>query len=571
VDKRKKEIIRFNPEAPIQGGFSQDGRYAVWANKEGDFCWLDLGLPDLEVISQLNDNLMGAGISASGDRAFGIREQSLSIRRIGEQYDGKSIKKNIQSGVRLLESNFDGTRLAIVMGDDTTWILNGYGDFLLRLSGYGGKVEDLAFGPDGKNLLMVASGRGYIWKGEANLAAGLFRGKRDLKNVIFRKEGLSAWFTYGPEIRAFDPRKGVVQKIISDAPSLDSLAISPDGSWLAAGTEDSSVIAWSVDGNEKFRIKGVDRKALISQLQDKAYAISQGGGLPGGALRTLVKSIKTHTDRILSIAISPDGKKVLTGSGDASVRLWNVSGKSLAVVHGLRFDDEIERLMEAESGGMFSQFAQTAAMPDFLSNIPVSRELSSVRLEDVEGHTDEVRCVAFAPDGKRFLSASADGRIGLWTLKGGKESLFRVSDAPLFSACFSPDGAHILAGDGKGELSFWDLKGNEVWRDRNAHTSAIRKVCYSPDGSKMLSASQDRTVMIRTAGGTPILRLERYLDWVFDADFSPDGKYVCTVDADRALRFWLIDPEDALLMGDQAELHTLTEEEKGRYGINLNI
>jgi WD40 repeat protein/serine/threonine protein kinase len=231
----------------------------------------------------------------------------------------------------------------------------------------------------------------------------------------------------------------------------------------------------------------------------KSFSIEKGANAPiqvtfkplPATIHQEIRCFEGHTDDVTSVAFSPDGHRLLCssgdnptsrnnpGSGDYSVRLWNVdTGEEIAVL---------------------------------------------------KGHTKAVRCVTFSPDGRRALSTS-DQTVRLWDLEALREiRCLEGHDSQARSVAFAPDGAHALSGgDGFGNgcnLIYWDLEGGTIAREWTGHTEPIFSVAVSADGRLALSGGYDKKVVLwDVQQGNVIRRFAGHSDHLNDVAFSRDAR-----------------------------------------------
>ena len=208
-----------------------------------------------------------------------------------------------------------------------------------------------------------------------------------------------------------------------------------------------------------------------------------------------------HTnDRVNTVAISPDGSRILSGSYDKTIRLW-----------------------DAETGNA--------------SGAPLL------------GHTDYVPSVAISPDGSRIVSGSADNTIRVWDAETGKAlggPLLGHTDC-VRSVAISPDGSRIVSGSDDNTIQIWDAEtGNASGAPLLGHTDCVLSVAISPDGSRIVSGSRDSTIRVwdaETGGalGVPL----RCVDWrgntpstFLSVTFLRDGNHVVSGSVDNTIRVW---------------------------------
>lgn len=206
--------------------------------------------------------------------------------------------------------------------------------------------------------------------------------------------------------------------------SVWSIAFSPDGKILASGHHsDSTVKIWNLENGE------------------------------------LLRTLRGHVWAVNSVAISPDGETVISGSFDSNIKIWNLKNGHL--VHTL-------------NGPADSPFSM------------VQSWFSS----------QSIFSIAISPDGTRLASGGSEQPIKIWNLKTGKQSniLAGHSDA-VKSVAFSPDGKSLASGSRDGTIRIWDLLAGEPIHTIG-HSDAVSSVSFSPDGKTLVSGSQDKTIKI---------------------------------------------------------------------------
>jgi len=186
-----------------------------------------------------------------------------------------------------------------------------------------------------------------------------------------------------------------------------------------------------------------------------------------------------------SVAFSPDGTKVLTGSDDATAKLWDASDGTLlrtfgdtAWVNSVAFspdgtkvltgsDDATAKLWDASNGSLLRTFS---------------------------GHTSWVMSVAFSSDGTKVLTGSSDWTAKLWNASDG--TAIRTFSPAGFSAVFSPDGTKVLTGSSDWTAKLWNASDGRGIRTFFGHTGYVPSVAFSPDGTKVLTGSLDGTARL---------------------------------------------------------------------------
>ena len=174
-----------------------------------------------------------------------------------------------------------------------------------------------------------------------------------------------------------------------------------------------------------------------------------------------------HHSEVWALAFSPDGKAVLTGSGDNTARLW-----------------------------------------DAATGQPIGSPMR---------HLGSVQCVAFSPDGKRVLTGSTDNTARLWDAATAQPLSPSLRHRGwVFAVAFSPDGKAVLTGSGDNTARLWDAATGRPLGPPLRHDGWVYKAAFSPDGRTVLTGSADKTARLWDVTGLPD-ESERVSAWLSKA------------------------------------------------------
>jgi hypothetical protein len=205
-----------------------------------------------------------------------------------------------------------------------------------------------------------------------------------------------------------------------------------------------------------------------------------------------------HTDHVHSVAFSPDGKLLASGSEDGTIMLWDVA--------------------------------------------------TGTQLRSLNGRGIEVLSVAFSPDGTLLASAnsssssdsSTDNTINLWDVSTGTllRSL-RGHSSSVHSVTFSPDGKLVASGSSDKTIKLWDISTGILIRSLEGHSNLVDSVTFSPDSKLLATGSEDGTVKLwDVMTGTQLRSLDGNSGWYHPVIFSPDGKLLASSSNDGSIKLW---------------------------------
>jgi WD40 repeat protein len=239
------------------------------------------------------------------------------------------------------------------------------------------------------------------------------------------------------------------------------------------------------------------------------------------------REIQGHTEEVSAVAFSPDGQRILTGSDDNQVKLWDLQSNLLQKFQGhsdgvkaVSFSPDGQRILTGCKDG-------TAKLWDLKGNV----------LKNFQGHSDGVTSVSFSPDEQRILTGSYDNMAKLWDLQGNVLQEFQGHSDCITSVSFSPNGQNILTGSLDGTARLWDLQGN-VLQEFQGHSDFVQTVTFSPDGQTVLTGSFDDTVKLWDLQGNLLQNFQVRSNFVQAVTFSPDGQTILTGGGDGAAKLW---------------------------------
>ena len=395
-------------------------------------------------------------------------------------------------------------------------------------------------------------------------------------------------------VRVWDAGTGEqVSQLEGHSKSVTSVTFSPDGQFIASGSSDNTVRIWDAGSGQFLRLLArqgspnpvgstARTKGSTTELEELTARIEARANRSAASF---ISSIEGFTARLQggrwgvnSVAFSPDCQRIVTGSDDKIVRIWDVaSGHQIALlvghsdcVHSVAFSpdgrrivsgsgenlDSIDHSVRVWDSGTGEQIAElkhdhrvtsVAFSPDGRSiasgsyNVVLVWDVDTGNQQSrLEGHRLEVGSLAFSPDGQRIVSGSDDKSVRVWDVERGEQiAQLEGHIRQVRSVAFSLDGRRIASGSRDNTVRVWDSESEGSNIQLEGHSSVVASVAFSPDGERILSASDDCTVRVWSAeSGEQCKKLDVLHSDFYCAAFSPDGTRIACVSSGKTVLVW---------------------------------
>lgn len=238
-----------------------------------------------------------------------------------------------------------------------------------------------------------------------------------------------------------------------------------------------------------------------------------------------------HRSWVRSVAWSPDGRQLASGSDDGSVRMWDpASGEVVRELIGLR-----GRVLSV----VWSPDGRQLAIASGEGTTQLWDAISGERVLELTG-SDGDSSVAWSPDGLWLATGGADGRMRVWdTTSGERVRELTGSDSKIWSVAWSPNGLLLATGSADGCVRLWDTATGEKVRELTRSGGAAWSVAWSPDGLQLAASSNDECVCVwDAANGESVRELTVSGGDIWSVAWSPDGQRLATGSADGNVHLW---------------------------------
>jgi WD40 repeat protein len=486
-----------------------------------------------------------------------------------------------------------------------------------------GAVLSVVFSPNGRLVAAGSSdGTARVWTVAGGLPLkpfphplGISRGD-DVQLVSFSPDSTRLLTVGGDRFaRVFDvthPEREPI--LLNHRDQVNTARFSHDGELIATAGANNVVRIWAArTGEGRFGLEGIGRVTDLAFSPDDSMLATAGGNDTIGRVwdlkrQTSIAIITAHKSGVTAVTFSPDGLSVVTTGRDGKAYITRTDGGfTLGLLAGHRRGvnaasyspggdliatasaDGFARVWNARvdpAGAFPPAFPREVGSHDLLPTArrgpsvafsPDGRRVLSAGADGTArlwgpgarvlklAHEGPVNTGSFSPNGRTIITASDDGSAGIWRVADGVRVLQLKHGAPVETANFSPGGKLAVTAGRDGIAVIWDSRGGTPTRRLRHGTGPVTDAVFSPDGRLLLTGSADGTAVVwRVSDGARVRTLRGHGGAIVDVAFARDGKHVATASADTTARIWDIESgKSTELGGHTAALTALTFNGKG--------
>ncbi|MCM3873100.1 MAG: WG repeat-containing protein [Pyrinomonadaceae bacterium] len=330
-----------------------------------------------------------------------------------------------------------------------------------------------------------------------------------------------------------------------------AIAFSPDGNFIASGSGDKSIKLWDAQtgkllntlAGHSLQVTAVafsaDAKTLASGSQDDTLQI---WNVSNGQLIRTIPAFSGGVGGIDSVAISPDGKNVIAGSGTQIKVFDTATGKQVRTLEtreshtsggpgGLQTTSccgsEVRAAIFSSDGDLIASAHEdgTLKLWDLKSSKPI---------RTIQGRFPDLGALAFSPDGN-FIASGYDeeeSRISLWSVQDGRlVKQFGEESDYVHSLAFSPDGRMVVSGHMSDDVKLWEAKTGKLLRQFKQPFSMDDEVAFSPDSKRIVSGGENQNILLWDATTGRLIWSLIPIDWEAEKRAEKEAAEQARIDA----------------------------------------
>lgn len=557
--------VSYSPHGHLLASVSADGTTRIWDMRTGE-----------EIMTPLrcdNDAVCSVSISPDGKSvASGTEGGIVGIWSLADAHIDVQRLSGHSAAVSSVQYSPSGFYLASASMDNTVclWSIETYKQ-VVTLRGHIDKVHALAFSPDSLTLATgsedctirlwdvatgeprynslhhherpiyclhflpdgqkIAAGSGndiILCKPQTGRNTGLVHSGSDrVLSLNASPDGLSLVSTYGRSVCLSTlPRfRGKTTSLVLDGhtQTVRAAAYSSNGVYVASASDDSTIRVWNASSEWPVTAHEVTDT-------DAATAIVRGS-----------RTLDGHKYYVTSVAVSPDGTCIVSGSDDKSIRIWDVRKGPESLPPWpplLGHTGSVLSVAISSDGRLIASGSKDMTVR--LWDLQTSKAVGQL----MQGHSSIVNAVVFSNDTRWLISGSQDKTLRIWdvaTQRSSEVGPLSCNNSVL-TVALSPDGRLIAAGDSSGYIEFWHSEtGRPTGKPLRTLLDQVWSIGFSPDGARIVSGGSHSTKHVRiwnVSTGELVFALAGHVDLVRSVAYSSDGRMIVTGSYDGTVRLW---------------------------------
>lgn len=483
------------------------------------------------LLELLRTEVTGRSSYAAGNLLNLLWQLGISLE--GYDFSGLTVWQVYLQGVNLHRVNFAHADLTQCVFTQTT-----------------GDILSATFSPDNTRLATGIDNDIVLWH--------LNQGRQELNlkghtawvvSIAFSPNG--KWLASGSNdhtIRLWDVHSGHCIKTLQGHTGwVQSVAFSSNGQWLVSASHDQTIRLWDMTTYQCLQVfRGhtgwvmwaafnPDDQTIVSSSDDQTTRVWDR--YTGDCIGTLL----TCVNWVLSSALHPDGQTLVTASDRTAVTFWNLqTGECSGVLPN--YQTHVWAVAFSPDG----QHLATASQDKTVCLWDVE---TRQRVKTLQGHRHDVWLTEFSSNGQRLVSSSDDQTVKVWDVATGKcLKTLEVHSNRISSVAFCSDGQTLASGSEDGIVRLWNTTNGTLRMALNGHTDMVTSVAFSAQHHYLASAGDDQTIRVwNRFTGECCTILRGHQGWVHSIDFSATGPILASGSHDQWVKLWDVQTGECLL------------------------
>lgn len=471
-----------------------------------------------------------------------VRTINLPISESSSHYAPK--------GVNAVAVTPDGRQAISASGDELKVLDLNTGKELHTLTGHDEEVQFVKITPDSCQAISASENYLKIWDLQTGKEVRTFEVDLNFCMCAITHDGCHAIFpnVFDKQILVLDLQTGkyemYLMHILSGryGPTMNVVAITPDGRHLICGSVDGVLKAWDLQTGQEIctlSSHSFEDNSVVITPDGHRFISTSGDEIKVWDLKIDTRPFTSHEGWVSAITVTPDGCHAISGSWDQTLKIWDLqTGQEMRTLTG-HWDNVSAIAITPDGRHVISgSWDQTLKIWD----LQTGKEILTLT-----GHQGFVSSVAITPDGQQIISGSHDGTLKVWDMQTRKEmhTFFSSWDteldrySPVYAVAITPDGKKVISGSRNGTLKVWDLHTRQEMRTLTGHKAFVSTVAITPDGQQVIFGDQNgRIIVWDLQTRQEILPFTKHREWVEALTITPDGRHAISGSGDRTLKVW---------------------------------
>jgi len=253
-----------------------------------------------------------------------------------------------------------------------------------------------------------------------------------------------------------------------------------------------------------------------------------------------LKTLEGHSESVSSVAITLDGKYIVSGSSDKTIKVWDLTtGKCLKTLEGHKHQVRSVAITPDSKYIVSGSWDKTIKIWEMIA-FKIWGLNTGRCLKTLSGHSEYINSVAITPDGKYIVSGSLDKTIKIWEITTGR-CLNTLSGhlSYVYSLAITPNGKYIVSGSNDKTIKIWEITTGQCLWTLQGHLSYVYSLTITPNGRFIVSGSNDKTIKIWDLTTVRCLwTLQGHSNDINSLAITPDGKNIISASNDKTIKVW---------------------------------